>query len=313
MPFNSTSLSYLLQGGVALLQGKKEYLITKTLNNNVILAIDRVSNEEVVLVGKGIGFGKKDGNLVKLSEKDIEKSFLSFDEKTKNDYYQLMKDINEKVIGLSEEIIAIAEKKFGLLNSKIHIALADHISFAIERIKMGLEISNPFIYEIQALYPEEFQVGKMAREIIKDRLGVIVSESEVGFIALHIHSARVSKQVIDTIKDTKFLKALVNIIEKELSTKLDNSGLVYSRLINHLRASISRMENKKYIENPLLDIIKEKFTKSYDIAEKIGVYINKEKNIYVTDDELGYMALHIERIKETTNYETKRVTESNQA
>jgi transcriptional antiterminator len=313
MPFNSTSLSYLLQGGVALLQGKKEYLITKTLNNNVILAIDRVSNEEVVLVGKGIGFGKKDGNLVKLSEKDIEKSFLSFDEKTKNDYYQLMKDINEKVIGLSEEIIAIAEKKFGLLNSKIHIALADHISFAIERIKMGLEISNPFIYEIQALYPEEFQVGKMAREIIKDRLGVIVSESEVGFIALHIHSARVSKQVIDTIKDTKFLKALVNIIEKELSTKLDNSGLVYSRLINHLRASISRMENKKYIENPLLDTIKEKFTKSYDIAEKIGVYINKEKNIYVTDDELGYMALHIERIKETTNYETKRVTESNQA
>ena len=313
MPFNSTSLSYLLQGGVALLQGKKEYLITKTLNNNVILAIDRVSNEEVVLVGKGIGFGKKDGNLVKLSEKDIEKSFLSFDEKTKNDYYQLMKDINEKVIGLSEEIIAIAEKKFGLLNSKIHVALADHIGFAIERIKMGLEISNPFIYEIQALYPDEFQIGEMAQGIIKDRLGVIVSESEIGFIALHIHSARVSKQVIDTIKDTKFLKALVDIIEEELSTKLDNSGLVYSRLINHLRASISRMENKKYIENPLLDTIKEKFTKSYDIAEKIGVYINKEKNIYVTDDELGYMALHIERIKETTNYETKRVTESNQA
>ena len=213
MPFNSTSLSYLLQGGVALLQGKKEYLITKTLNNNVILAIDRVSNEEVVLVGKGIGFGKKDGNLVKLSEKDIEKSFLSFDEKTKNDYYQLMKDINEKVIGLSEEIIAIAEKKFGLLNSKIHVALADHIGFAIERIKMGLEISNPFIYEIQALYPDEFQIGEMAQGIIKDRLGVIVSESEIGFIALHIHSARVSKQVIDTIKDTKFLKALVDIID----------------------------------------------------------------------------------------------------
>ncbi len=39
--------------------GEKEYLITKTLNNNVILAIDNKSKEEVVLVGKGIGFGKK--------------------------------------------------------------------------------------------------------------------------------------------------------------------------------------------------------------------------------------------------------------
>ncbi|NLV76253.1 MAG: PRD domain-containing protein [Tissierellia bacterium] len=283
------------------MHGEKEYLITKTLNNNVILAIDNKSKEEVVLVGKGIGFGKKDGNIVKLGEKDIEKSFLSFDEKTKNKYDQLVKEVNRKVIGVSEEIIAIAEMEFGMLNSNIHVALADHIGFAIDRIKMGLDISNPFIYEIQALYPNEYQVARKAQELIKDRLGIVISESEIGFIALHIHSARESKQVIDTIKDTKFLKTLVNIIEEELSTKLDNSGLVYSRLINHLRASISRMEKKKYIENPLLDTIKEKFSDSFDIAKKIGVYINKEKNIYITDDELGYMALHIERIRETTD------------
>lgn len=252
------------------MHGEKEYLITKTLNNNVILAIDNKSKEEVVLVGKGIGFGKKDGNIVKLGEKDIEKSFLSFDEKTKNKYDQLVKEVNRKVIGVSEEIIAIAEMEFGMLNSNIHVALADHIGFAIDRIKMGLDISNPFIYEIQALYPNEYQVARKAQELIKDRLGIVISESEIGFIALHIHSARESKQVIDTIKDTKFLKTLVNIIEEELSTKLDNSGLVYSRLINHLRASISRMEKKKYIENPLLDTIKEKFSDSFDIAKKLG-------------------------------------------
>ncbi len=51
-----------------------------------------------------------------------------------------------------------------------------------------------------------------------------------------------------------------------------------------------------------MDTIKEKFSDSFDIAKKIGgVYINKEKNIYITDDELGYMALHIERIRETTD------------
>lgn len=255
------------------MRAKKEYLITKSLNNNVVIAIDETSKEEVVLVGKGIGFGKKDGKRVRLGEDEIEKSFSAFDEKTKLKYNQLVKDINRKVIGLTEEIIALAERELGPLNSNIHVALADHIGFALDRIKMGLTINNPFIYEIKALYPNEYGLGERAAEIIKDGLGILISESEIGFIALHIHSARQSKMVIETIKDTKFLKSLVNIIEEELSVKLDNSGLIYSRVINHLRASINRMEKGKYIENPLLDIIKERFSASYDIAKKNwGIY-----------------------------------------
>ncbi len=69
------------------------------------------------------------------------------------------------------------------------------------------------------------------------------------------------------------------------------------------------MEGQKHIRNPLLDTIKEQFSESYEIAIKLGEYINKTKYVYVSNDELGYLALHIERIKETE----KCVTESNQA
>lgn len=276
---------------------RKEYIVNKALNNNVILAFDKTKKEEVVLVGKGIGFGKKEGQVTVLSENEIEKSFLAFDESAKKEYYQLISQLDSKIIGVSEEIIAIAEKEFGPLNSHIHIALTDHISFAIDRIKSGLEMSNPFIYEIKALYVDEFRIGKRAEQMIKDETGVDISESEVGFIALHIHSARQSKKVGETIKDTKFLTDLVNIIEEELSVNIDNTGLTYSRLINHLRASISRMEERKHITNPLLDTIKEQFSESYGIATKLGKYIHKMKDVHVSDDELGYLALHIERIK----------------
>lgn len=68
-------------------------------------------------------------------------------------------------MGVSEEIIALAEEKLGQLNSHIHVALTDHIGFALDRIKMGMEMSNPFIYEIRALYPEEFRIGLMASEL----------------------------------------------------------------------------------------------------------------------------------------------------
>lgn len=287
----------------------QEYIVNKALNNNVILAFDKIKKDEVVLVGKGIGFGKKEGQVIDLSETEIKKIFLSFDESAKREYYQLVNKLDSEVIGVSEEIIAIAEKELGPLNGHIHIALTDHISFCIERLKSGFEIGNPFIYEIKALYIDEFRIGERAAALIKDRLEVEIPESEIGFIALHIHAARQNKKVGETIKDTKLLMDLVNIIEKELSVDIHNTGLTYSRLINHLRASISRMEEHKYIKNPLLDTIKEQFKESYKIASKLGEYIEKTKEIYVSDDELGYLALHIERIKEIK----KCVTESNQA
>ncbi len=227
---------------------EQEYIVNKVLNNNVILAFDKIKKDEVVLVEKGIGFGKKKGQVIDLSKTGIKKIFLSFDESAKREYYELVNKLDGEVIGVSEEIIAIAEEKFGSLNAHIHIALTDHISFCIERLKSGFEIGNPFIYEIKALYADEFRIGEKAAALIKDRLGVEIPESEIGFIALHIHAARQNKKVGETIKDTKLLMDLVNIIEKELSVNIHDTGLTYSRLINHLRASISRMEERKYIK-----------------------------------------------------------------
>lgn len=286
----------------------REYIVSKILNNNVILAVDYKTRQELILIGKGIGFRKKEGKKINLPHEDIEKSFIAYDEKTKKEYFQLISQLDANVMGVSEEIIAQAEKRLGQLNSHIHIALTDHVGFAIDRIKMGLEMNNPFIYEIKALYPEEFQMGLMAAEIIKDRLNVTISNSEVGFIALHFHSARQNKKVTETMKDTRFLKEIIDLIQKELSIVFDSSDLMYTRLINHLRVTINRVEEKKYIENPLLPTIKQQFEASYRLSQKIGEYVNQKKSINVTEEELGYLALHIERIKETSKILSKRVT-----
>lgn len=48
--------------------------IIKVINNNVVSALDG-NGEEVVIMGKGIGYGKKPGTLV--DESRIEKRFLS--------------------------------------------------------------------------------------------------------------------------------------------------------------------------------------------------------------------------------------------
>jgi len=115
----------------------KEYVISEILNNNVILVVDNKRTEELILVGKGIGFGKKAGYSTKLSEIDIEKSFISCDEERVHEYLQLINQVDINIINLSDEIIAEAEKELGQLNLHIHIDLADHTGFTLERIKNG--------------------------------------------------------------------------------------------------------------------------------------------------------------------------------
>jgi len=280
------------------------YKIIKVLNNNVLLATRLDTKDEMVLVGKGIGFDKRENTIVDLPLEKIEKSYGAYDSKTKGDYIKLIEQLDNDVIGISEEIISKAESMLGNLNQHIHIALTDHIGFALERIKMGMEINNPFLYEIKTLYTEEYHAGEIAAEMIRKSLGVEINDSEVGFVALHFHSARQNRKVSETVKNTRVLKEIVEIIESHLNYKISNEGLMYSRLITHLKTAITRLEEHKYIENILLDSIKEKFADSFIIAKKIGQYIEANTTMKVSEDELGFMALHIERIKGIKKHES---------
>lgn len=276
---------------------KKEYMIIKILNNNVVLALDKESEQEMILLGKGIGFGKKENKIATIPNDKLEKSYVAYNKETKGDYLQMLNNIDPRVIAVSEEIISKAEQSLGPLNPHVHILLTDHIGFAIDRIKMGVEIHNPFFYEIKALYEEEYNIGLMAVELIKKALGVIICESEVGFIALHLQSARENKKVKETIKATRLIKEITDIIQKELSITLDTSDFTYIRLINHIKAVLNRLEDNKHIENLLLDDIKLKFKNSFSIGEKVAKHIENNLSSPVPESEIGFITIHIERLK----------------
>ncbi|CAH2214650.1 PRD domain-containing protein [Tepidibacter aestuarii] len=276
---------------------KKNFRVLKLLNNNIILAFDLDNKEEVILLGKGIGFGKKENKKAYIPRNSIEKSFVTYDDKMTNDYFKIVNSTDSKVIEISEKIIDSAEKKLGDLNSHIHILLTDHIGFAIERVNSGLEITNPFIDEINILYPEEFKIASEGISIIKENLDIDLGRGEVGFIAMHLHSAKKNVNVKETVKSTRILNEIVNIIEDGLNIKIKKTDYEYKRLINHLQGALDRIKNKKTIKNPLLSNIKEQFKDSFEIIEKIKEKIEEEYETEVLEEELGYMAIHIERLK----------------
>ena len=54
------------------------YRVSKILNNNGVIAINTEDNQEYVLLGKGIGFGKKVSQRFEVTEEDVYKrQFLS--------------------------------------------------------------------------------------------------------------------------------------------------------------------------------------------------------------------------------------------
>ncbi len=271
-----------------------QFHIIKVFNNNVVLAMDKVNKEEAVLVGKGLGFGEKPGNTVQ--EDKAEKIFCFIDK----DKVKQLNRFNEDIIGVTEEIIFMVSQELKEpLNEHIHVALADHIGFTLERLETGLEITNPFMEEIKTLYPKEYGLACRSAKMIEEKFEVDIPEGEKGFIAMHIHSARINRELSKTVKSTSMINKMVDIIEQELQIKLDRQNTNYARLIIHLRFALDRMDSEMSIKNPLLARIKREFAKSYRTSVKIAEYIRERTGKAPSEDELGYLTLHIQRIKDS--------------
>jgi len=272
-----------------------KYIINKILSNNVVL-VDN-NNKKYILVGKGIGFGKKKGS--ELNNNDvIEEKFVSLEALNDSEYHTLITKIDPKIIEVCDEIISIANKELDEdLDSKISLALIDHISFAIKRIKDNIEIVNPFLNETKILYPIEYKIAKKGIEILKNRLSINIPDAEIGFIALHIYGSRKNKTKSEALEITKLINKIVFFTEKKLNLNINKESFSYNRFIMHLRGVIDRVKNNKNIENILLSRIKQEFLIEFNVALQIASIIKSELKYDVPDSEVGFITLHLFKLK----------------
>ena len=139
------------------------YRVSKVLNNNGVIAINMEENIEYVLLGKGIGFGKKISERFEAPEGCARYSLRENTER--GSAKELAKSIVPEYLEIANAILVEAEEKFGRIDRRILFPLADHISFAVERIRHGEQISNPLTEDIRALFGSEYQVAsKLKRD-----------------------------------------------------------------------------------------------------------------------------------------------------
>ncbi|WP_243291678.1 transcription antiterminator [Bacillus sp. FJAT-47783] len=275
----------------------ESFTIKKVLNNNVLIA-EHESFQEVVLIGKGIGFGKKRGEAI--SNETVEKMFVLKNEKEQEQYKMLLPFIEEEMIAVVSDVIDFISNKVGLpLNEHIHIALTDHITFAIKRLQQGMGINNPFLVETKTLYPNEFEIAKEVIDIINEKLQVNLPEGEVGFIALHIHSALTNKSLSEVNRYSQLISQLMNIIEDSMDVKIDKESVNYMRLVRHLQHAIERVRKGEMVEEPekITLLLKNEYPLCYNTAWKMIKVMQQVLKKPVYDAEAVYLTMHLYRLK----------------
>ncbi|MGM0124525.1 BglG family transcriptional antiterminator [Enterococcus sp. AZ194] len=272
--------------------------IKKILNQNAVIVFDE--GQEKVAVGKGIGFNKQKNDL--LFHREIERLFVMEPESQKK-LQTLLAQIDEKFFFAVEHVIHHAETVLmEKLNEHLLIALTDHIAFSAENIANGIVIRNKLLSEIEVLYSDEFSIAQWAVDYLTKQLGVPYSYDEAGYIAIHIHSARSGQSNNSkSIREVTIISDIIHLIENELEVDIhaDTMSLNYSRLANHLRLLLHRFQHNQYavLDTEILEMVKRKYPESYEIAKKIRVLLMKSYQLSITGEELGYLAIHIERLR----------------
>lgn len=275
--------------------------VLKTLNNSLVLCLDQ-KGKEVILMGKGIGFQMKKGDVVP-SEK-IQKVFKldSLSDTLKKDYIKLFEEASDELIICVKRTIDYANTKFdGQLNKSLFFTLVDHLQYAIERSQKGVVFQNRLLIEIQKYYPKEYAVGCYAIDLINKKMNVQLPEEEAGNIAFHIVNAQSEQaNMEETMLSVRALKDILAMLGYLFPEKtVDKDSMLYLRFVTHLQFFIARMIRKEELpekDDFLLASVKERFPREYRAALKIKEYVQEEMDASVNQDELLYLTLHISRV-----------------
>lgn len=275
--------------------------IKKVFNNNVLLAEDD-QQLEMILLGVGIAFGKKAGDDVELSK--IDKRFIIESDETKQKFVELLRDVPINHLELTSKIIKQAETELNTtFNDSLYIGLTDHINYSLFRVKQGMALKNALMWEVKKFYPREFLAAMNALKTIEYYENVKLPEDEASFIALHFVNAQQDGEAMKlTVEATEIIQSILNIVKFHYCIELDETSLNYSRFVTHIRYFIRRFVNQEIAaadEDEFLFLqVKEKYPNAYNCSLKVKKYLESKFNMPITNDELLYFMLHINRVAE---------------
>jgi transcriptional antiterminator len=273
--------------------------VTQSYNQNAVSVVDD-SGKELILIGKGIGFGKKKGDVIDIrkASKIFRYYFSNYEKKV----IDSLVEIPEEILLMAEEItVGASERLQEKLNPGFLISLSAHIQFTIERTKEYGEVVNPLNYELKYIYPKEYKVAEWAVNFLRREYDLELYDSEITFFTLHfVNGLQSSGAIAEVMEVSNILGDITQIIDIEFKNKLNKESIYYSRFIVHLRYFVIRKLGDKISPNPeiqdLYDYVSDKFIDANTIVQKVDQLLKTKYNFDFGYDENLYLLLHVQRL-----------------
>ena len=268
-------------------------VIKRIYNNNVAMVEDE--GVERIAIGRGITFGRSRGD--ELDTSAVEKVFTLDDPDSLNRLERLIKGIPSEYLSVAEDIVAMLRAELGSdVDDNVLIALTDHISMAIERERAEVPCDNPLLMETRRFYKKEFALALRAQDIIEDRLGIRVSEGEVGFITLHIVNATMQQRADHLMLSISMINEILGIVAEAFDLVYDEESIQYERFLRHLQFFAQRVLDKSVVQSEdtfLFHLGKDQYPAAFECTERIGGHVASTYGGAGADAEKGYLGYHI--------------------
>lgn len=272
--------------------------VLAVFNNNVVLARDD-AGRDVILTGRGLGFQARPGQEVDPSR--VVRTFVPEDGHEPTQLAQLLASIPEEHVALVVEALDHAGLDHPIASNPASIvALADHIGFALERVRQGTVVDYPLLAEVRMLYAEEYAQASVVLAAINRSFGVELPQSEAVAIALHLVNASFAVGDLSyTYTMTALIRQLLDVIAVEFGIELDSSSVSVDRFITHLRHLVVRIHQHQQLDQQLSSVgttILETFPRAAQCTQRLASVLQLRLGARLTEDEISYLTLHVARV-----------------
>ena len=271
--------------------------ILRVVNNNLVIAIDE-AGRDVILTGRGLGFQARPGQEVDPAK--VVRVFTPTDGRDPDHLAHLLSGIPPEHIQLVVSALSAAGLDDLNRNPALVIALADHVSFAIRRLAIGMDLEYPLLAEVTNLYAEEYAQARALLAAINAQCRPRLPDVEAVGLALHLVNAGFSTGDLSyTYKMTGVIQQMLSVVAQNFDVELDPASVSVGRFVTHVRYLFVRIHQHKQLDQQHSAIgaaIREAYPRAVECALRLAALLEIRLGAALTDDEISYLSLHVARV-----------------
>jgi lichenan operon transcriptional antiterminator len=179
-----------------------------------------------------------------------------------------------------------------------------HFLVSVKRIQMGMEITECHVPRKDIHESNEFQVINLIAFDIAHLFEIDFSEEEKLYLTVHLIGNRLSAKGMGFATEEKvsvLISDMLTLVYNVLGIDVRDDEELRGNLMVHMHQQLTRLFLGLRVRNPLIEEIISHFPLAFDAAVIAVSVLEKEFNLRINKDEIGFIAIHLQASMERKN------------